>query len=131
MENKTRYTFKTIVAPGAVRAEFSALRDQLNSSDKELMQAFWNIGIDRLDDIKREVEMLQTQAKAEREEQREVKKAAKAATRVKAEPSPTKKASAPKKTKPAVTAKPAKKAKAKTTVIEDGDDTPCTVEVVM
>jgi len=54
----TKYAFKTIVAPEAVRNEFTALRDSLNSSDKELMQAFWNLGIDRLEDIKREVEML-------------------------------------------------------------------------
>jgi hypothetical protein len=73
----TKYTFRTIVAPDAVRAEFTGLRDQLNSSDKELMQAFWNIGIDRLDDIKREVEMLQAQAAEARAEKKEVRAAAK------------------------------------------------------
>ena len=73
----TKYTFRTIVAPDAVRAEFTGLRDQLNSSDKELMQAFWNIGIDRLDDIKREVEMLQAEAAAARAEKKEMKAAAK------------------------------------------------------
>lgn len=73
----TKYTFRTIVAPDAVRADFTALRDQLNSSDKELMQAFWNIGIDRLEDIKREVGMLQIQAAQERAEKKEIKAAAK------------------------------------------------------
>jgi len=73
----TKYAFKTIVAPEAVRNEFTALRDSLNSSDKELMQAFWNLGIDRLEDIKREVEMLQAQAAAERLEKKELKLAAK------------------------------------------------------
>jgi peptidoglycan hydrolase CwlO-like protein len=73
----TKYTFRTIVAPDAVRADFTALRDQLNSSDKELMQAFWNLGIDRLDDIKREVEMLQASAAQARAEKQEIKAAAK------------------------------------------------------
>jgi peptidoglycan hydrolase CwlO-like protein len=73
----TKYTFRTIVAPDAVRADFTVLRDQLNSSDKELMQAFWNLGIDRLDDIKREVEMLQAEAAQARAEKQEIKAAAK------------------------------------------------------
>ena len=73
----TKYTFRTIVAPDAVRADFTALRDQLSSSDKELMQAFWNLGIDRLDDIKREVEMLQAQTAQARAEKQEIKAAAK------------------------------------------------------
>ena len=73
----TKYTFKTIVAPEAVRADFTALRDQLNSSDKELMQAFWNIGVDRLEDIKREVEMLKSEASSVRSERQEMKAAAK------------------------------------------------------
>ena len=73
----TKYTFKTIVAPDAVRNEFTALRDSLKSSDKELMQAFWNLGIDCIDRLKREVEMLQASAAAERLEKQEIKLAAK------------------------------------------------------
>jgi peptidoglycan hydrolase CwlO-like protein len=73
----TKYTFKTIVATEAVRNEFTALRDSLNSSDKELMQAFWNLGIDRLEDIKNEVKMLQDQEALERQNKKEVKAAAK------------------------------------------------------
>lgn len=101
----TKYTFKTIVAPEAVRAEFTGLRDQLNSSDKELMQAFWNIGIDRLDDIKREVEMLQAQTAQARAEKQEVKAAAK--LKEKAKKAPKKKAT-----------KTAKVA----TIVDDGED---------
>ena len=41
------------------------------------MQAFWNLGIDRLDDIKREVSMLQASAAKQRIEKRELKLAAK------------------------------------------------------
>jgi len=93
----TKYAFKTIVAPEAVRNEFTALRDSLNSSDKELMQAFWNLGIDRLEDIKREVEMLQASAAAGRLEKKELKlaakpKAAKAVKPAKAKKVATKKA---------------------------------------
>lgn len=79
METKTatRYTFKTIVAPEAVRNEFTSLRNSLGSSDKELMQAFWNIGIDNLDTLKAEVTNLQNAAKAERENTKELKAAAK------------------------------------------------------
>jgi hypothetical protein len=75
--NATKYTFKTIVAPEAVRNDFTALRDQLGSSDKELMQALWNIGIDRLEDLKREVEALQESAALARAAAKEVKIAAK------------------------------------------------------
>jgi peptidoglycan hydrolase CwlO-like protein len=109
----TKYTFKTIVAPEAVRAEFTALRDQLNSSDKELMQAFWNIAVDRLDDIKREVEMLQASSAQARAEKKEIKAAAKL------------KEKAPKKEKIAAKKAPKKKAvKADkvTKVVDDGDD---------
>lgn len=73
----SKYTFKTIVANEAVRNEFTALRDSLNSSDKELMQAFWNLGIDRLEEIKNEVKALQDQAALERQNKKEVKAAAK------------------------------------------------------
>ena len=96
----TKYTFKTIVAPEAVRAEFTALRDQLNSSDKELMQAFWNIGVDRLEDIKREVEMLKSEASSVRSERQEMKAAAKRVAKPE------------KVTKPKKAAKPAKPKKA-------------------
>lgn len=105
----TKYTFRTIVAPDAVRADFTALRDQLNSSDKELMQAFWNIGIDRLEDIKREVEMLQAQTAQARAEKQEIKAAAKL--------------------KEKVAAAEKKKAPKEEEFVDDGDDdsTPCIV----
>jgi hypothetical protein len=112
----TKYTFKTIVAPEAVRAEFTALRDQLNSSDKELMQAFWNIAIDRLDDIKKEVEMLQTSTAQARSEKQEMKAAAKLKEKA---------PKADKVTKVAAKKAPKKKANkvAKVTkIVDDGDD---------
>jgi len=125
MQNKTtnRYTFKTIVAPEAVRAEFTALRDQLNSSDKELMQAFWNIAVDRLDDIKREVEMLQASTAQARAEKQEIKAAAKLK-----EKAP--KAKKEKKEKIAAKKAPKKKvvkASKVTKVVDDEDDLECVV----
>lgn len=101
----TKYTFKTIVAPEAVRADFTALRDQLNSSDKELMQAFWNIGVDRLEDIKREVEMLKSEASSVRSERQEMKAAAKKVAKPEKVTEPKK---AAKPAKPKKAAKPAK-----------------------
>jgi len=121
----TKYTFKTIVAPEAVRAEFTALRDQLNSSDKELMQAFWNIAIDRLDDIKKEVSMLQTSTAQSRAEKQEMKAAAKLK-----EKAPKKAKKADKVTKVAAKKAPKKKANkvAKVTkIVDDGDDLECVV----
>lgn len=108
-----QYAFKTIVTPAAVRNEFTALRDSLNSSDKELMQAFWNLGIDRLEDIKREVSMLQTAAATERLEKKELKLAAK--------PKVSKPAKEPK----AVKVKPEPKAKkVQASVMFEGNEEP-------
>lgn len=120
----TKYTFKTIVAPEAVRAEFTGLRDQLNTSDKELMQAFWNIGIDRLEDIKREVLALQEQTAKERAEKKEIKAAAK----LKEKAPKAKKA---KKEKVAAKKVPKKKKSTKVekveTFVDEEDDTVCLV----
>ena len=122
----TKYTFKTIVAPEAVRAEFTTLRDQLNSSDKELMQAFWNVAIDRLDDIKKEVAMLQASTAQARAAKQEMKAAAK----LKDKPAKKKAKKADKVTKVAAKKAPKKKANkvAKVTkIVDDGDDLECVV----
>ena len=72
-----KYTFQTIVAPQAVRADFTALRDQLDTSDKTLMQALWNLGIDHIDALKLEVNNIEASIQKARQEQRELKAAAK------------------------------------------------------
>ena len=64
------------------------------------MQAFWNIGVDRLEDIKREVEMLKSEASSVRSERQEMKAAAKRVAKPE------------KVTKPKKAAKPAKPKKA-------------------
>ena len=73
----SKYTFVTIVAPPEVRANFTYLRDSLGSSDKQLMQAFWNICTRDVEAIGAEVQLLRLQAMSEKMEKREMKMAAK------------------------------------------------------
>ena len=89
------------------------------------MQAFWNIAVDRLDDIKREVEMLQASSAQARADKKEIKAAAKLkekAPKAKKEKKVTKVAAkkAPKK-------KAVKADKVTKVVDEDGDDLECVV----
>lgn len=72
-----KYTFKTIVAPEAVRADFTALRDEFNSSDKELMQAIWNIGTKSRGELQFELDEIKMQNAQVRLEKKEMKAAAK------------------------------------------------------
>jgi uncharacterized protein YhaN len=124
--NKNRYTFKTVVAPEAVRADFTALRDQLGSSDKELMQALWNIGIDHLEDLKKEVEAQQESAALARAAAKEVKAAAK--QKDKAPKAKKEKAPKVETDKPTV-AKRVRKPKAeKVAPVSNGDETVSLVE---
>ena len=58
----SNYKFVTIVAPQEVRENFSYLRDSLGSSDKQLMQAFWNICTRDVEGIRSEVEALRISA---------------------------------------------------------------------
>jgi hypothetical protein len=110
----TKYTFKTIVAPEEVRADFTILRDRHNSSDKELMQALWNLAMRNIEALDYEVKHLQSQAAEAKAEKQAVKAAAKL------------KEKAPKAKKEKVAAKKApkkaKKADKVTKVVEDGDD---------
>jgi hypothetical protein len=110
----TKYTFKTIVAPEDVRADFTILRDRHNSSDKELMQALWNLAMRNIEALDYEVKHLQSQAAEAKAEKQAVKAAAKL------------KEKAPKAKKEKVAAKKApkkaKKADKVTKVVDDGDD---------
>ncbi len=110
----TKYAFKTIVAPELVRADFTVLRDRLNSSDKELMQAFWNFAMSNISAIEDEVRNLQEQSALAKSAKQEMKAAAKL------------KEKAPKAKKEKVAAKKApkkaKKADKVTKVVDDGGD---------
>jgi hypothetical protein len=111
------YTFKTIVAPEQVRADFTVLRDSLNSSDKELMQAFWNVAMANMDSVTAEVAKLREQTAVARQEKKELKMAAKKAE--KAPKAPKKKAEkAPKKKAD----KPSKQAKEVVATVANEDD---------
>lgn len=82
----TKYTFRTIVAPDQVRADFTVLRERLETSDKELMQAFWNIAMANIEQVKAEVVAIKEQAMTEREAKRELKIAAKRKEKVEKKP---------------------------------------------
>jgi hypothetical protein len=88
------------------------------------MQAFWNIGLDRLDDLKKEVEMLQASSVKARAEKQEMKAAAKLK-----EKAPKKEKKADKVTKVAAKKAPKKKDVKVTKVVDDGDDDLCCVVV--
>lgn len=77
METKKKYSFQTIVAPEAVRADFTFLREQLCTKDKVLMQALWNLGIDRLDQLKEEVVSITNSLFNDRSTNQQMKAAAK------------------------------------------------------
>ena len=80
METKTKtYSFKTIVATEQIRAEFTALRDELSSSDKQLMLALWNLK--NKEALIAEVVRLQEQEVLDRKSKQEIKMAAKRAAK--------------------------------------------------
>lgn len=72
-----KYTFKTIVATEETRAAFTKLRDELNSSDKELLQAFWNFGCANMESIEAEVTSLKEQDALQRLAKKEMRAAEK------------------------------------------------------
>ena len=109
-----QYTFKTIVAPEDVRADFTILRDRHNSSDKELMQAMWNLAMRNIEALDYEVKHLQSQAAEAKAE----KQAMKAAAKLKEKPVKAKKETVAAKKAP----KKAKKADKVTKVVDDGED---------
>jgi hypothetical protein len=118
----TKYAFKTIVAPELVRADFTVLRDRLNSSDKELMQAFWNFAMSNISAIEDEVKNLQEQSALAKSAKQEMKAAAKLkekAPKAKKEKVAAKKA--PKK------AKKADKVTKVAKIVDDGEDIECIV----
>lgn len=117
MQNKT-YTFKTIVAPEAVRADFTVLRDRLNSSDKELMSALWNFAMSNIGAIEDEVKRLQEQTAIARASKQEMKAAAKLKKAPKKAPKKAEKKKAVKATKTA-----------KVTTVDDGEDDIVTIVV--
>lgn len=105
METATKkYSFQTIVVPADVRAEFTALRDELMATDKILGRALWNLK--NKEELIEEVVRLQEQEVLDRKSKQEIKMAAKRAAK------PAGKRGRPKKEKTEQVAKKAKRTKA-------------------
>ena len=51
----TKSKFVTIVAPEQVRSEFTHVREDLMTTDKQLMQALWNVAMRASDALRQEV----------------------------------------------------------------------------
>ena len=52
---KKKYSFQTIVVPTEVRSEFTHVREDLMTTDKQLMQALWNVAMRASDALRQEV----------------------------------------------------------------------------
>jgi hypothetical protein len=70
-----KYKFQTIVATPEIRTQFTELREQLGTSDKQLMTAIWNL-ID-IQAVTADVERLKGEVAIARAEKKELKAAAK------------------------------------------------------
>ena len=73
----TKYTFQTIVATSEVRAAFTVLREELKSSDKELMTAMFELASKHREELEQLVKDQQDIARGYRERSKELKAAAK------------------------------------------------------
>lgn len=73
----TKYTFQTIVATSEVRADFTALREELKSSDKELMTAMFELASKHREELEQLVKDQQAITRGYRERSKELKAAAK------------------------------------------------------
>jgi hypothetical protein len=113
----TKYTFKTIVAPESVRAEFTVLRDRLKTTDKQLMQAMFNLATSDMGTLEHELEGL-----------KEVAMNLKKITAISKGEAPgvTSKAAKLKEKTPKVPKK-TKKAEPVVQIVDDGDDLCCVV----
>ena len=73
----TKYTFQTIVATSEVRANFTVLREELKSTDKELMTAMFELASKHREELEQLVEDQQANVRNLRERTKEIKAAAK------------------------------------------------------
>lgn len=120
-ETKKKYAFQTIVVPSEVRQEFTTLREELNSSDKQLSLAMWNI-------VMRNPEMLQEEVQNLKElaaHLKEVTKISKSEV-----PNPVAKAAKGKKTAAKKEVKPKKAAAKKTATKKKAKVSTANFEVV-
>ena len=73
----TKYTFQTIVATSEVRIKFSSMRDEMESTDKELMTAMFELALKHKDELEQLVKDQQAFARGYKERVKEIKAAAK------------------------------------------------------
>jgi DNA replication initiation complex subunit (GINS family) len=124
----SKYQFCTVVATPEIRASFTQMRNELGSSDKELMSAIWNVVTDNVHSVITALEAIRSEKAAEKTATKEAKQsaAAKKATK-KAVKKPAKKAKAEKPEPKAKKVKGNRPVKDTLRVIESSDDEPAIV----
>ena len=70
----SKYQFQTIVATAEVRASFTQLRNELGSSDKELMSAIWKVVTDNAQPFVDALEAIRAEKALEKSATKEAKK---------------------------------------------------------
>ena len=81
---QTSYKFQTIVSSPEIRAEFTQMRNELSSSDKELMRAIWKVVTDNVQSVVNALEAIRYEQADEKPASTVAKKVAKK-TKAKAE----------------------------------------------
>ena len=124
----SKYQFCTVVATPEIRASFTQMRNELGSSDKELMSAIWNVVTDNVHSVITALEAIRFAKADEKTATKEAKQsaAAKKATK-KAVKKPAKKAKAEKPEPKAKKVKGNRPVKDTLRVIESSDDEPAIV----
>ena len=138
-KQKKKVTFQTIVATAETRASFTELRETMQATDKQLMDAVFKVATNHQVELTNALAAIryeQTAAKAAAKAPKPTKptkpaKASKAKKAVKPKAKAAEKTTAKPKAKAAEKVASAKSKKGSSTdvavVIEDGDDAPCLV----
>jgi DNA replication initiation complex subunit (GINS family) len=117
----SQYKFQTIVATAEIRAQFTQMRNELDSSDKELMSAVWQVVTGNVQGVVDALEAIRAEKAAEKTATKESKKALAAK---KASKKPAKKAKAEKPEPKAKKMKGGRPVKDVVRMIESADDEP-------
>jgi len=81
-----RYKFQTIVSSPEIRSSFTQMRNELGSSDKELMSAIWKVVADNVQSVVNALEAIRYEKADEKPASSVAKKAVKKAKAEKPEP---------------------------------------------
>ena len=76
-----RYKFQTIVSSPEIRSSFTQMRNELGSSDKELMSAIWKVVADNVQSVVNALEAIRYEKADERPASSVAKKAVKNAAK--------------------------------------------------